>query len=450
MLCPPYSWCISYQPGKIKMEDSKNYENDLLHERQNEIFMRLFPVVVYIAVLAFVGLIGNVLAMIFYTLESKRTTTVNLIIVLSIVDFNVCVFLIPKLVEMIVNIRHSQRFLCKVTQFVSLWAIATSCFLLWIIAIERHRKICKPFAKQITIPAVKYIVAGIVIFSLALAIRNLIIYDIVVLEIPASKVNRTIIGYFCTATDDPNLKFIASFFYALDFLLILMIWITIIVTYSNAVFTILKRRIKRTRVSQKIQQNIKCEDTTIKNGNSYWHIPHNKNVSGEEYTETSYGNDDALTNSSLDGTHQPPLDGTHQLPLDGTHQPPLDGTHQLPSVPAVNEREVSFARPSRRNGKYIRKASLKNVAVKCVTERNLTIMMFVASMVFILSFAPFFVVRVIMRNYVGSGIDYELKAGVQFALKLPFLNSVFNPVIYCIFNPKFRKFLKRVFCWSWQ
>ncbi|XP_053404182.1 5-hydroxytryptamine receptor 1A-beta-like [Mercenaria mercenaria] len=407
------------------MQDSNTKGDDIIYQTQHDIFMRLLPVIVCGAILGAVGIIGNIFAMIFYTTKSKGTTTVNLIISLSVVDFIVCLLVIPNLVEVILNVGNTQRFLCKATHFLSLWTVASSCILLWVISIDRHRRICKPFAKQIKIHAVKYIVASIVIFSFALAIRNLIIYDTVAIEISTSSINnKTTIGYYCTITDDPELKIIVSSFYALDFLLILIAWVTIIVTYSNAIFILMKQRRKMKRQLPKLQHNIKREQSITEtsygtcdaDGGSDWNISEDLDVSRGVDEESSYRDDNDKAHTSQDGNHRP-------------------------AMLTVNPRAHSVCNLSKRNENDI-KSYVKLVAVKSVIERNLTIMMFAASIVFILSFTPFFVIRVIMRIYLGTGVDYELKTVIQFALKLPVLNSVFNPVIYCVFNSKFRKFLK--------
>ncbi|XP_045202443.1 octopamine receptor-like [Mercenaria mercenaria] len=184
------------------------------------------------------------------------------------------------------------------------------------------------------------------------------------------------------------------------------------------------------RKPRKLQQSVKSElsvretssDTRAADDGSKWHISEDCDVSREENTESSRRYDYDNTCSSLDVKHKPP------------------------SMLAVKASTSSASNQSRRNTKDVREACIRFVAVKSVIERNLTIMMFAASIVFILSFLPFFVIRVIMRIYAGNGIDYELKTGIQFALKLPILNSVFNPIIYGVFNSKFRKFLKRGFC----
>ncbi|XP_045202444.2 5-hydroxytryptamine receptor 1A-like [Mercenaria mercenaria] len=187
----------------------------------------------------------------------------------------------------------------------------------------------------------------------------------------------------------------------------------------------MKQRHKMKRESPKVQHNIKRKQSITEtssvtcdtDGGRDWNISEDLDVSRGVDKESSYRDNNDKAQASQEGSHRPP-------------------------VLTLNPRVLTVCNFSKRNANDIIKSDVKLVAVKSVIERNLTIMMFAASMVFILCFAPYFMIRVIMRVYLGIGIDFEMKTGSQFALLLPILNSVFNPVFYCVFNPDFRKFLK--------
>ena len=69
-----------------------------------------------------------------------------------------------------------------------------------------------------------------------------------------------------------------------------------------------------------------------------------------------------------------------------------------------------------------------------------TFIMFIVTLMFILSFLPYFGVS-IWRN-VGRDRETELSFGIQIALRSYLVNSAINPIIYGMFNPSFRIFLK--------
>lgn len=404
------------------MEIRNKADATLLHQTQLEISTRLLPVIILTAFLGAVGIIGNVLAMMFYATKCKQTTTVTLIKYLTVVDMIVCFLIIPKVLEMIVNIEYKVSYLCKLTQFLSLWTIVCSCFILWVISIDRHRKICKPFAKQITLPIVKYIVGAIVMTSFVLSVRNLVIYDTIPVNITISSDNRTVTGRYCTVTDNQDYGDIVFIFYTSDFLLVLTIWVTIIITYSHAIFVILRRQMKLRRKHETGNANSMYPKKSHQRGEDTFEKSEcsSCNESHEDTVETSFVNDGEHT--ELPASQRPLFmiePKTGHFPIDSLQR-------RVKRWRKKKSRRVTFA------------------GIKNPLERNLTAMMCTASIIFILCFTPFFVVRVLMRTVLGSGIEFELRIGCQFLLKLPFLNSVFNPIIYCILNPKFRKYLNNV------
>lgn len=409
------------------MEARNKADAILLDQTQLEISTRLLPVIILTAFLCAVGITGNILAMVFYATRCKQTTTVTLIQFLAIVDMVVCFLIIPKVVEMIVNIEYTVSYFCKLTHFLSLWAIACSCFILWVISIDRHRKICKPFAKQITLPIIKYIVVAIVITAFALSVRNLVIYDTIPVNISTSYDNKTVTGRYCTVTDNHHYKAIVYIFFTSDFLFILTVWITIIVTYSHAIFVILRRQKKlrrkhetgnadnKHRKKSYPRDNTEGEDTFEKSDYS------SCNESHEDIVETSFVNDGDDT----------------KIPASRPERPPFTIESNNGDFP-IDSLQRRIKRWRKKKIPHVTFAGIRNPL-----ERNLTVMMCTASIIFILCFTPYFVVRVLMRMVLGSGVDFELRVAIQFLLKLPFLNSVFNPVIYCILNPNFRKYIKK-------
>ena len=69
-----------------------------------------------------------------------------------------------------------------------------------------------------------------------------------------------------------------------------------------------------------------------------------------------------------------------------------------------------------------------------------TFIMFAITLMFILSYLPYFAVT-IWRIFARDR-NTELTYGIQIALRSYLVNSTINPIIYGMFNPSFRKFLK--------
>ncbi|WAR06091.1 hypothetical protein MAR_021460 [Mya arenaria] len=87
----------------------------------------------------------------------------------------------------------------------------------------------------------------------------------------------------------------------------------------------------------------------------------------------------------------------------------------------------------------IRKLRRKKLKLR-KKEVRITLMMFTLSMVYVLCFVPYIIVKGKDLKY-KVGHELELNVYQQLALRMPYLNSVINPFVYLICNKTFRKFL---------
>ncbi|XP_060608209.1 olfactory receptor 8H1-like [Ruditapes philippinarum] len=396
----------------ITLRQNTMANKDILTTIQWEIAERLVPATVILYVLVIIGIFGNIMAIVFYMRSSKRTPPTLLITCMAAADLGTCLAGIPVISEMIVNVNYSLAIACKLTHFFGLWAGASACFVLWLISIDRYRKICYPLAKQMTISTVKYLVVGVTSFALLLAIRFLVTFDSVEVNVMVHDDNTTVKGLYCTTSDD--YKLIALVFYAIDFLFILMIWITVVVTYSKIIYTIITRRVFLTK-SLPPEQNSR---TVSKSRSSK--IDGEVNFSKKsENANTGVNPTRNLSDVELDDM------SISEMKTDVTEVYTVTISTDEQTDKQSNNRSTKFDYSS------IRKPS----------EVKLTLMVFAVTMIFILCFTPYFAIRIFIRIVLDSGNEYDFNAGLQFALKLPYINSALNPVIYYIFNPNFRRYI---------
>ncbi|KAL4223223.1 hypothetical protein ACF0H5_016695 [Mactra antiquata] len=215
-------------------------DKQLLREAQSKLFRNLLPLIVILIILGLVGFLGNLLAIIFYFTKTKRTSAVMLIGCLAIADLIVCVLFIPNIVEMSVNVLYTENIPCKLAHFSGLWTIGVSCLILCTIAIDRHRKICSPFGKHIEIHHAKRIVIGIVVFVFCLAFRDFFTFDTAPVEVKVDGDSRNVTGYYCTTHDEKEYEVPVTIFSVIDFLIVLTVWGTLIICYSQIIFTLFK------------------------------------------------------------------------------------------------------------------------------------------------------------------------------------------------------------------
>ncbi|XP_060583077.1 D(2) dopamine receptor A-like isoform X2 [Ruditapes philippinarum] len=465
-----------------KMNTSVDVEVILEHARY-EIFRRLLLVIVCMVVFGAIGIVGNSFAFVFYAFKSKPSSTVRLIACLAMVDLIVCVEFIPNIIEMWVNVKYTASIMCKFAHFIGLWTVACSALILWVVAIDRHRKICSPFGKQMTLVTIKYAVFAIVIFGFVLSVRNFANFDSVVVNVKDPGSNSTVKGHYCTTRDDSGYVVSVTIFTVIDFLLMLMVWITLAVAYSHIIYTIYKlKRIRKrlhnktnvttTEMSNPSYVNEENDESTtqIENGpyplkdtmdghgaiheDNDGHCHENdksdelnilktniSSVISNQVLTVSLNDDQAIQDSLTE-----PGTSTEDSQQYKSKTDYLSSSHDTEHLPE-NEHSSST--------KTLAKSTLKRMfhkmthkkynSAKCPVERNLTFKMLVVSLVFIICFTPYFIVKILMREVMKSGEEYELHLLAQIALRLPYMNSVFNPMVYCVFNSQFRFYIQNIF-----
>ncbi|XP_045207499.2 cholecystokinin receptor type A-like [Mercenaria mercenaria] len=399
-----------------RQEMAENREEELFKQTQKEIFMRILPVVVVASVLIAIGVVGNSLTVAFYAKKTKRTVPVVLIKCLASADLATSAVAIPFIPEMIINIGYTELILCKLTHFMGMWVSSSSCLFLWVISLDRYRKICTPLGRQITISTIKYIAVAVIIFSFFLGVRLLATYDIFEVNVTLSNVNETITTYYCSSSDEGIFKQIGLVFYLVDFLLNMMILVTIVVTYSRIIYELNKRR-----------KSMDRSETVNVSGSSVKTRASRENSCNESIPST--GSKETLRETIGNDT-------------DSVQSRAVDNRTNKTEISTITETLVRTSK--RQNGTASMKGPRKNFefsTAKRPSEWNLTMMMFAVSVLFVLCFTPYFVLRILIRLVFSTDKEYDFGPGIQFALMLPFFNSVFNPIIYSIFNPKFRRYI---------
>ncbi|XP_053380222.1 alpha-2A adrenergic receptor-like [Mercenaria mercenaria] len=249
----------------------------------------------------------------------------------------------------------------------------------------------------------------------------LVTFDTVNVNVTVPNMDETVVGSYCAAREEQEYKLVGLVFYIIDFILILMIWITVVVTYSKIIYTIVRRRILMGIVSNRSQREQRVTEPRKMNG--ICSVDEDENTNSVNYYNSRDINTSKFDDRSLSDSN------THE-----THKNVIAKSNVEQRKQEVNS-----------SASQTKKPTFEFTSAKKPSELNLTLMMITVSMIFILCLTPYFVIRIFIRIVLVTGNEYDFSAGIQFALKLPYLNSAFNPVIYCIFNPKFRRYIKMWF-----
>jgi hypothetical protein len=391
------------------MSVNVNTSDKLFLRTQKQIYERILPVTIVVGILLIVGLIGNILTVVFYRNHTKRTVSSLLIQYTASADATTCVFGFPLIYEKIQNIGYTLDILCTLTQFGIMCSGALSLLLSWTIAIDRYRKICRPFGWQIAVSKIKYIGSSLVVFTLFWSARLLATHKIVKVNFTLPYENASIQTFYCSSdTDDGIIKQIGLAFYFVDCFIFMVVQITFFITYSKIIYDLYRRR--QAMNKWKLTTINICKNVDMKP------CPLKTDVSNIEVKDNFPDRDSGINTTESDSADN-----------QETRQQGISTISQTNIVQSTTRGFQKFT------------------TAKNPSETKLTLMMFTVTVSYILCHTPYLFIRVVIRSVLNTDIEYNFDSALQFILMLPLLNNVFNPLIYFIFNPKLRQHILSFF-----
>lgn len=182
------------------MEAMNVTENSMTLEELNDAeVQRLVPTIVYLLTISVLGIFGNSLVIHIYRTRYKQSNSKCFILCLSAIDLFSCCISIPfEVTTILEQYTFSHLWLCKCSRCFNTFGTCSSAFILLFIAIDRFRKVCKPFAKQIKNTVAKYLCVLSILLSAMLSLPAFFIYGMHTFEIP--EFNLT--GTECSTADE--------------------------------------------------------------------------------------------------------------------------------------------------------------------------------------------------------------------------------------------------------
>lgn len=110
----------------------------------------ILPVVICFAIYNVLGFFGNILVLYIYGLRYPRNRFRSLVLALSMIDFTSCCSTVPmETVSTWLWFEAPSRNLCKAKNFFVQFTGLSAMYMLFVTAVCKYRKICKPFNRQI-------------------------------------------------------------------------------------------------------------------------------------------------------------------------------------------------------------------------------------------------------------------------------------------------------------
>ena len=376
-----------------------NDTDKLLQELNDTLALSMIPVVVYLSVLLVVGLIGNLMVVFYYGWKTRRTSNSVFISMVAVFDLLSCCLSIP--IEM-VDLRFFYMFtnsgLCKVLRFVNHMVTIGSAFMLLMIAVDRYRRICKPFKKQLTLEQSKIVCLVTIIVAMVLSSPALVFYQSVTSDLVNENGVR-LKGCDCTTTRDKAYTLYFYVFYATYLLLFVISTIVLFTIYSIIGRVLYKHSQFRKRYLPRESSMTSQSAIALKS---------NK-LADDTNTTKTFVDADANKNTSCCSIFE-----------------------MKNNVFSINiKRSQDKFHPNQLDQKTV-----KNTRV-----------MLVITVVFVLSFLPYLCL-IVYKLFQDDFRLYDSSVVFQLGIRSYFLNPALNPITYGFFNAKFRKFffMKLCFC----
>lgn len=371
----------------------------LLQEFHLEKAISMVPVLVIMSIFLIIGLPGNIMVFLYYGFKAKRTTNTVFISAMAMYDIVCFSFALPLHLYDFGNLyNYRVGGLCKFMMFITRLTTLGSAFTLFIIAVDRFRRICLPFKSQFTMREAKISCVVVLITSLLFSWPTFMIYDAVSITLKGTN----LIGSDCSPVRTQSYKMFTKIYGGVLLALFLFIMTVLCVVYTMIGRVIWKT--KRTRKSYSTHQLSSESGLTSTVTENVSNIPKTGTLSETDFEKKDVKDTCEFTKGS---NSLAPSNGIQRSQMQRTVQP---------------------------------RANVKN--------SKFTILMLVISVLFIVSFLPYCILLIWRGTIHGHEEDNLSKNGIaifNFFLRSYFINSALNPFTYGIFNSKFKQFFLNIF-----
>ena len=244
--------------------------NDVLWELNNEKAKSFIPAILYVGILMLIGTFGNIIVLYFYGFKTKPTPSTGFIVALAVFDIISCVVGMPmEIADLRFYFNFKSMAACKTLRVVTYFASIGSGLTLVIIAIDRYRRICKPFERQLKRKHVKTACVVIGILAAAFSWPAAVFNKVEEVDIESLH-NITVKGHDCTLTKNSSFKtyiLVFKLIYAVAFVLITGI-LSVLYTFVGKQlyrhkkfrFYVAKKRARTTRIKINEEPNALPEE----------------------------------------------------------------------------------------------------------------------------------------------------------------------------------------------
>ncbi|KAJ8322258.1 hypothetical protein KUTeg_000729 [Tegillarca granosa] len=155
------------------------FNSSIIIEIQTDMTLKLIPVAIVVVIYMMLGIFGNILVIIYYGFKLKPNPCFMFTVAMAICDIIVCCLSMPlEMVDILDFYTFPSVIACKILRFVNFTATVASNLFLLCISVERYKKLCTPFQKQITLTSSKVVIVSIFLVGPIMASPSLVFYGV--------------------------------------------------------------------------------------------------------------------------------------------------------------------------------------------------------------------------------------------------------------------------------
>ncbi|WAR12431.1 OPRX-like protein [Mya arenaria] len=203
----------------------KTPRNMTLEELNKEETMYYMGGTILVCSLAVIGLVGNLHVLFVYIWRMKQSNHRIFIICLGVLDLITCLIGMPFIVTNFLKpFTFFDTTMCKTLTFYNFFICLSSACVLIVIAVDRYRKICVPYGKQMSQKVAKAMCLTAMMLALLLSWPGFVIYG----STPIKTRDPDITGYECNILADLKDTWYPIIFNGVLLFIAFSIWITLV------------------------------------------------------------------------------------------------------------------------------------------------------------------------------------------------------------------------------
>ena len=184
---------------------------------------------------------------------------------LAIVDICACLMISLIIMDLSRPYKYTSDIGCKIHSFSKFFTAGSSILLLFTIAVERYRKICCPFKRQLSMKGARIFVCVDVIVAIVMSVAQTPLYEVIEVKVE-NEHNITVTGFSCLTTRNKDMRKYLTVMNGVLFFLFIIFSVALIVLYilqSRAIYRYGRKHARLTKSPDVKAVKEKRDDKTV-------------------------------------------------------------------------------------------------------------------------------------------------------------------------------------------